>query len=105
MHRPYIRLNIIADLCQEGIFRKTGNIGRQKELKERLQLNEPVDLGDGYYTAHDCASVLKSFVGDLSEPLLHEKLFNAHLHTLGEGSQKIHQLKGLGEYLPIRCIH
>ena len=44
---------------------------------------EPVDFSQGYYTTHDCASVLKSLIGDLSEPLLQERLFNAHLHSLG----------------------
>ena len=44
---------------------------------------EPVAFSQGYYTTHDCASVLKSLIGDLSEPLLQERLFNAHLHSLG----------------------
>lgn len=75
---------LFVGLSFEGIFRKTGNIGRQKELKEQLHLSGSIDRHTGGYSVHDCASVLKTVLSDLSEPLLQEKLVNAHLYSLGQ---------------------
>lgn len=72
----------IVELHHEGIFRKTGNISRQKELKEKLERSESFD--HTLYTIHDYASVLKSILSDLPEPLLHDKFIKAHLYTLGQ---------------------
>lgn len=59
---------LLTDLCQEGIFRKTGSVSRQQELKFLINQLKPVNLDD--FTAHDVASVLKSILADLPEPLL-----------------------------------
>jgi hypothetical protein len=59
------------DLRQEGIFRKTGSVSRQNELKYLVNQLKPLNL-DSEYTAHDVASVLKSFLNDLPEPILSE---------------------------------
>lgn len=51
----------------DGIFRRTGSIERQHELKNALLQGSNVNF-DGF-TVHDCASVLKGFLADLPEPL------------------------------------
>lgn len=66
------------NISQEGIFRKTGSLNRQNELKNALVQGVPIYLENGDYTAHDCASVLKSFLADLSEPLLTELYYPAY---------------------------
>jgi Rho GTPase-activating protein 19 len=58
------------NVCQEGVFRKTGSVARQNELKRLLHQSEDLVLDN--YTVHDCASVLKSYLADLPEPLLTE---------------------------------
>lgn len=59
-----------TDLCQEGIFRKTGLVSRQQELKFLVNTLKPLNLND--FTCHDVASVVKSILADLPEPLLTE---------------------------------
>ncbi|XP_037084758.1 rho GTPase-activating protein 19-like, partial [Pollicipes pollicipes] len=66
------------NLVHEGLFRKTGNLVRQQELKQYLLSGSSVDFESGLYSAHDCASVLKGFVASLSEPLLTKALYPAH---------------------------
>jgi hypothetical protein len=60
----------MIDLMQEGIFRKTGSVNRQNELKFLVNQLKPLKLDE--YTAHDVASVLKSVLNDLPEPILSE---------------------------------
>lgn len=59
-----------SDLCQEGIFRKTGSVSRQQELKFLVNQLKPLNLDE--FTCHDVASVMKSILADLPEPLLTE---------------------------------
>jgi len=68
------------NLKTEGLFRKTGNIARQRELKVLLDTGSEINLADRTqnFSAHDCANVLKSFLGELPEPLLQEKYYGAH---------------------------
>lgn len=66
------------NISQEGIFRKTGSLQRQSELKNALIHGVPINLENGDFTAHDCASVLKNFLADLSEPLLTEHYYPAY---------------------------
>ncbi|KAL1378580.1 hypothetical protein pipiens_015500 [Culex pipiens pipiens] len=66
------------NISQEGIFRKTGSLSRQNELKTALVQGIAISLEKGDFTAHDCASVLKSFLADLSEPLLTELYYPAY---------------------------
>ncbi|XP_025095639.1 rho GTPase-activating protein 19-like [Pomacea canaliculata] len=67
---------------EEGLFRKTGNISRQRFLKEWL-LSRCEDLSMGccspnHFTAHDCANVLKTLLAELPNPLLTERHFEAY---------------------------
>ncbi|XP_066598607.1 uncharacterized protein RhoGAP54D [Prorops nasuta] len=65
-------------LIQEGIFRRTGKLTRQQDLKAALYQGNELDLEDGRFSVHDCASVLKSFLAELSEPLLTDLHYPAH---------------------------
>ncbi|XP_074642304.1 rho GTPase-activating protein 19-like [Tubulanus polymorphus] len=68
------------NIKQEGLFRKTGHLQRQKQLKHRLFTGESLQLdnNENSYTAHDCANVLKQFLGDLPEPLLGDRYYKGH---------------------------
>ncbi|KAK7791992.1 hypothetical protein R5R35_007978 [Gryllus longicercus] len=59
-----------SSICQEGLFRRTGKLTRQQELKALLNKGVSLDLDNGNFSVHDCASVLKSFLAELPEPLL-----------------------------------
>ncbi|XP_044745185.1 rho GTPase-activating protein 19 isoform X2 [Coccinella septempunctata] len=62
----------------EGIFRRTGSLNRQNELKTLLCQGVTIDLECGNFSVHDCASVLKVFLSELPEPLLTECHFPAY---------------------------
>lgn len=66
------------NVCREGLFRKTGSLSRQQELKTLLRLGENIDFSSERYTVHDCACVLKSFLAELQEPLLSESHYSVH---------------------------
>ncbi|GFY52626.1 rho GTPase-activating protein 19 [Trichonephila inaurata madagascariensis] len=66
------------NICREGLFRKTGSLVRQNELKTLLRIGENIDFSSGLYTVHDCACVLKCFLAELQEPLLSEAHYSAH---------------------------
>ena len=78
------KTNFFADIKQEGLFRKSGQVSRQKTLKEKLSFGEKINFEGEGYSAHDCASVLKGFLGDLPEPLLTEKHYLAHCQVPGK---------------------
>ncbi|XP_057658455.1 rho GTPase-activating protein 19-like [Diorhabda carinulata] len=60
----------------EGIFRRTGSLERQQDLKSFLNQGSTIDtICSGNYSVHDCASVLKGFLQELPEPLLTEGHF------------------------------
>ncbi|XP_019879645.1 rho GTPase-activating protein 19-like isoform X2 [Aethina tumida] len=65
------------NITVEGVFRRTGSLERQQELRNLLVQGVTIDLEGGQYTVHDCASVLKGFLSDLPEPLLTEAYFPA----------------------------
>ncbi|XP_047482785.1 uncharacterized protein LOC125034827 isoform X2 [Penaeus chinensis] len=71
-------LNKDYNITQEGLFRKSGSLTRQQELKSLLNSGGDLNLDYGVYSAHDCASVLKSFLADLPEPLLTEAHYSIH---------------------------
>ncbi|XP_042218361.1 rho GTPase-activating protein 19-like [Homarus americanus] len=71
-------LNEHYNITQEGLFRKSGSLSRQQELKALLNAGGDLNLDYGTYSAHDCASVLKSFLADLPEPLLTEGHYSIH---------------------------
>jgi len=75
----------MADLKHEGLFRKAGNVDRQRVLCDRLNSSE-TQLSMNEFTVHDCASVLKSFLGEMPEPLLVEKYCTAYRQVAGLSS-------------------
>ncbi|XP_018338619.1 PREDICTED: uncharacterized protein LOC108746382 isoform X2 [Trachymyrmex septentrionalis] len=66
------------NIIQEGIFRRTGKLTRQQDLKTAMSQGVFLDLNDGRFSVHDCASVLKTFLAELSEPLLTDLHYPAH---------------------------
>lgn len=72
-----------ADVTQEGIFRRTGKLTRQQDLKSQLVNGVEIDLNEGLYSVHDCASVLKTYLAELQEPLLTEVYFPAYCQIAG----------------------
>ncbi|XP_015930911.1 rho GTPase-activating protein 19 isoform X1 [Parasteatoda tepidariorum] len=66
------------NISREGLFRKTGSLSRQHQLKTLLRLGENIDFSSELFTVHDCACVLKSFLAELQEPLLSEAHYTAH---------------------------
>lgn len=63
----------------EGLFRKPGNSHRLQQLRAALNTGVCVDLASSRFHSHDVASILKAFLGELAEPVLLHKYFNAHL--------------------------
>ena len=74
------------DLKTEGLFRKTGNVSRQRLLKEWLNEGVELCLDQETFTPHDCATVLKNYLSELPDPLLTERHYQAHLQVVGEGN-------------------
>lgn len=64
------------NITHEGLFRKTGNIVRQKLVKRQILEGAPIDYER--ISAHDCANVLKNLIGDLPEPLLTTRFHNVY---------------------------
>ncbi|XP_056265029.1 rho GTPase-activating protein 19 isoform X2 [Pseudoliparis swirei] len=67
------------NLQVEGLFRVPGNSARQQALKELLNSGADVDLQSGAFHPHDVATLLKTFLGELPEPLLTQRHLHAHL--------------------------
>uniref|UniRef100_A0A3B4UMP9 Rho GTPase-activating protein 19 n=1 Tax=Seriola dumerili TaxID=41447 RepID=A0A3B4UMP9_SERDU len=67
------------NLHVEGLFRVPGNSVRQQALKELLNSGGDVDLESGDFHPNDVATLLKTFLGELPEPLLTHRHFHAHL--------------------------
>lgn len=67
------------NLHVEGLFRVPGNSVRQQTLRELLNSGADVDWSSGDFHPNDVASLLKSFLGELPEPLLTHRHFHAHL--------------------------
>lgn len=73
-----VKFVLCLDIHQEGIFRKTGNLSRQKELYRLIKSGASLHLEHGCYSAHDCANVLKGYFSDLPAPLLTDNHFEIH---------------------------
>ncbi|GJQ74447.1 hypothetical protein Trydic_g21317 [Trypoxylus dichotomus] len=67
-----------SNISIEGVFRRTGSLNRQQELRNLLNQGAVLNLESGQYSVHDCASVLKGFLADLPEPLLTEAAYPAY---------------------------
>ena len=72
-------LGLGKNVVEEGIFRKAGTVRKQQELLERIERGEDLCLEDGQFSIHECASVLKTFLGNLTEPLATSACYKAHL--------------------------
>ncbi len=66
------------NITVEGLFRKHGNIRKQQALKEIMCKGVAFDPDLGEFSVHEVASVLKSFLSDMSEPLLTDAYYMAH---------------------------
>nr|XP_015203177.1 PREDICTED: rho GTPase-activating protein 19 [Lepisosteus oculatus] len=67
------------NLHVEGLFRVPGNSVRQQALKDCLNNGLDIDLDSGEFHPNDVATLLKTFLGELPEPLLTHRHYHAHL--------------------------
>ncbi|XP_041064980.1 rho GTPase-activating protein 19 isoform X2 [Carcharodon carcharias] len=70
---------LYKNLHVEGLFRIPGNSIRLQSLKDALNSGVDVDLDSGEFHPNDVATLLKVFLGELPEPLLSHRHYNAHL--------------------------
>lgn len=82
--QPQTACYLSPDLQVEGLFRVPGNSIRQQNLKELLNSGADVDLESGDFHPNDAATLLKSFLGELPEPLLTHRHFHVHLKIAGQ---------------------
>lgn len=81
----HFKINML-DVMHEGIFRRNGSINRQQELKALLNQGQTLNLYDGQFTVHDCATVLKSFLAEQPEPIMTEAFYPAYCQISGISS-------------------
>lgn len=74
----YCFLLCLLDISQEGIFRRSGKVTRQQELKSLLSQGAILNLSDGQFSVHDCASVLKNVLSELPESILTDAHYPAY---------------------------
>jgi hypothetical protein len=77
-------LLVTEDICQEGIFRRSGKLTRQQELKSFLNQGVSLNLDDSHFSVHDCASVLKNFLAELPESLLTDAHYPVYCQIAGK---------------------
>lgn len=53
-------------------------MARQQDLRRRINEGKELQLDEGIFTVHDCASVLKGILSDLPEPLLTDSFYVVH---------------------------
>lgn len=73
----------LSDLHVEGLFRVPGNSLRQAALREMLNSGADIDLEAGDFHPNDAATLLKSYLGELPEPLLTHRHYHVHLKIGG----------------------
>lgn len=71
----------------EGIFRRSGNISRINELKRRINEGNFFEMSSE--DTHVVAGLLKTFLRDLSEPLLTYDLYDEIIQFLGKSQTLI----------------
>ena len=73
---------MLTGLVHEGIFRRNGKVKQQQELmtmiKEKNQEEISKLLDSGQFSVHEVATVLKSLLADMPEPLLIESYYPLH---------------------------
>lgn len=72
-----------SDLHVEGLFRVPGHSLRQAALREMLNAGAEIDLEAGGFHPNDAATLLKSYLGELPEPLLTHRHYHVHLKVGG----------------------
>ena len=72
-------LGLDRNVSEEGIFRKSGKQRKQQALLELLINGTSVDFYEESYSVHECASVLKTYLGHLPEPLTTASCYSAHM--------------------------
>lgn len=72
-----------VDVHVEGLFRVPGNSLRQAALREMLNAGTEIDLETGDFHPNDAATLLKTYLGELPEPLLTHRHYHAHLKIGG----------------------
>ena len=70
-------LGLGVNVTEEGVFRKAGSFKKQQDLLEKVEKGEDLELETGPYSIHECASVLKTFLSRLSEPLVTNSCYQA----------------------------
>lgn len=73
----------LSDLHVEGLFRVPGHSLRQAALREMLNTGAEIDLETGDFHPNDAATLLKTYLGELPEPLLTHRHYHAHLKIGG----------------------
>lgn len=73
----------LSDLHVEGLFRVPGHSLRQAALREMLNSGADIDLEAGGFHPNDAATLLKSYLGELPEPLLTHRHYHVHLKIGG----------------------
>lgn len=68
----------------EGIFRRSGNISRINEMKKKINEANVDFLNLSSEDTHVVAGLLKTFLRDLSEPLLTYDLYEEIIQFLGK---------------------
>lgn len=74
---------LLSDLHVEGLFRVPGHSLRQAALREMLNSGTDIDLEAGGFHPNDAATLLKSYLGELPEPLLTHRHYHVHLKIGG----------------------
>ncbi|XP_076259302.1 rho GTPase activating protein at 54D isoform X2 [Rhynchophorus ferrugineus] len=89
----------------EGLFRRTGSVERQNELKGLLSQGHKINFVKNRYTVHDCASVLKSLLSDLPEPLTSDLQFPIYCQIVEsyDLQDAMHQFKVM-QCLQLLCL-
>ncbi|XP_017779598.1 PREDICTED: rho GTPase-activating protein 19 [Nicrophorus vespilloides] len=82
------------NICKEGVFRRTGSLNRQHDLRSLLNQGTTLCLEGGPYSVHDCASVLKGFLAELPEPLLTEAHYPAYCQIAETSVENEERLTG-----------
>lgn len=72
------KLNDKQYIATEGLFRISGSFKKQREIKHLISSNEAVNFNR--YTCHDCATLLKSIISEMPEPLMPEKYLIVYQH-------------------------
>lgn len=77
-------LSITGVIDTEGLFRRSGSYAVINDMKRRVNAGENVDFTD--VDTHAIAGLLKSFLRDLTEPLLTFELYDEITNFLGKFS-------------------